>query len=273
MNIYSTTANDQIQHKLTKIMKSKKTKLNQIVLYGVSKKMRISYKNGKCSEDDVRKAYNHNKKEAENFNAFGLSLYDLQEEQKKTHNPQLRNKLNDYIQLHKSKIQSSRNQNKQNLQKFDYYFENALEIGLRKVVKKLEKTYKTTRDEQAHILQLLIAIEFANLVAKKRSDKKEFCYERKTRLLMQISHLLYANDWKCGLSYSTGKVASYLIYVYLPNGAQLSWHCNDYHIIDYFEEEQFTWDRLPCSSLEKLLAFAHDEFGIGGEFIRFDAVA
>ena len=66
---------------------------------------------------------------------------------------------------------------------------------------------------------------------------------------MRLSDWLYENNWKCGISYSTGKTASYLVFVYLPNGEQISWHCNNYRIINYFEEEDFTWDGLPCTTL------------------------
>lgn len=240
---------------------------------GIGKRLRSLYLAGKSSEEEVLRAYQRNKKEADAFDPFGLALFDLSTLSANTHNPLLRNKVNKLIEQYKSKSRCSCDQNKLSLQKLDYYCDTALGMGVRGVMKELDKIVRATGNVEAYMLLLLMQIEFANLVAKKRHDKKMFCYERKDLLLMRLSDLLYENNWKCGLSYSTGKTASYLVFVYLPNGEQLSWHCNNYRIINYFEEECFTWDGLPCTTLEKLLAYAHEAFGIGSELVKFSVAA
>lgn len=240
---------------------------------GIGKKLRASYLAGKSTADEVLRVYRKNKKEADAFDSFGLSFFDLRALAATTHNPLLRNKLNQLIEQFKHKSRCSYDQNKLSLQKLDFYHATALGMGVRGVIKELGKVFRTTGNVEAYMLSLMIQIEFANLVAKKRPDKKMFCYERKDLLLMRLSDWLYENNWKCGISYSTGKTASYLVFVYLPNGEQVSWHCNNYRIINYFEEEDFTWDGLPCTTLEKLLAYVHEAFGIGCELVRFDVAA
>lgn len=46
------------------------------ILYGVGKKIRYSYLNGKYSESMVMASYNRNKKEANNFYVFGYRKYE-----------------------------------------------------------------------------------------------------------------------------------------------------------------------------------------------------
>ena len=45
------------------------------ILYGVGKKVRNAYKNGKCSESEVISIYNRNLKEANAFSVFGYKPY------------------------------------------------------------------------------------------------------------------------------------------------------------------------------------------------------
>ena len=242
------------------------------ILDGVGKKTRASYLAGNISEAEITRLYNCNKKEAEAFNPFGLNIFEFKAIYNETHNPLLRTKINLLIEECKNKSRCSNSQNKISLMKLDYYMTTALGLGLRSVINGLHKIARTTNNVEAKILHLLMQIEFANLVAKKRHDKKQYCYERKDLLLMQLSDLLYDNGWKCGLSYSTGKTASYLVFVYLPNGEQVSWHCNNYHMVDYYYEEAFSWDGLACSTLEKLLTYAHEKFGIGKALNKFRVV-
>ena len=69
-------------------------------------------------------------------------------------------------------------------------------------------------------------------------------YERKSILLEQLSNLLYETEWKHGISYNTGKNASFIVYIYLPNGTQLSWHCNEYQMMYYYPEIQCEWEDM-----------------------------
>lgn len=240
-------------------------------LNGVGKKVRNRYLNGDPSTSTqlVVSMFKRNKKEADAFDPFGWSINDLNSISRNTHNPLLRDKVNLIIEQFTQKSKCSIDQNKLSLQKLDYYLESALGLGLRGVMKELNKIVCSTGNVEAKILLLLMQMEFANLVAKKRHKKKHRCYERKDLLLMQLSDLLYENNWKCGLSYSTGKTASYLVFVYLPNGQQVSWHCNNYRMAGYFDEEDFSWDGQACSTFDKLLAYAHEKYCIGTELAKF----
>lgn len=247
--------------------------MTEHILSSIGKKMRTAYLAGKATDDEVIRCYNRNKKEADAFNPFGLTVFDLISIKEKTHNTILRRKLEDLIEQHKQKSRCSIDQNKLNLQKLDFYTDTALGMGLRPVMKQLRSIVRTSGNEEAEILLMLMQIEFANLVAKKRHDKKKRCYERKDFLLMDISYLLEDNGWKHGISYTTGKNASCLVYVYLPDGTQLSWHSNSWQMTYYYDEASFTWDGQACSSLEKLLTYAHDKFGIGKELTKFPLAA
>lgn len=241
-----------------------------LTLKGVGKKLRASYMASEISSKEIMSVYKKNKKEADNYEVFGLSVFELMQEEKHTHNPLLREKLNNAITLHNAKTLCSNNQNIISLAKLKYYRESALGLGLRPVMKSLRKI-AISGNIEAKLCLMLIQIEFANLSAKKLYNKKKVIYERKDILLARISSLLNDNGWKCGISSNTGKNASYIIYVYLPNGVQLSWHCNDYRMLYCYDNIECDWDGLPCSTLEKLLTFVNNKFNIGDPLVEYDS--
>ena len=243
------------------------------ILNGVGKKLRSSFLAGKTTENEIVRCYNRNQKEADAFDPFGLTVFELLTMRDKAHNPLLRTKLDGIIEQNKHKSRCSVDQNKLSLMKLDYYQQTALGVGLRVVMKFLRKRVRYTGDVEAEILLLLMEIEFANLVAKKRQDKKKVCYERKDILLMRLADLLDDCGWKHGISYSAGKNASYLVVVYLPDGTQMSWHCNNWRMTYYYDEVAFLWDGLACSTFEKLLSYAHSKYNIGDELIKFSIAA
>lgn len=244
---------------------------NQI-LNGIGKKMRNAYLQGKITDKEIVLCYRRNVKEVEELCTIGWSINDLVMAEQSTHNPLLRTKFQQLIEQHKQKNIHSNNQNSLNLQKLDFYLSSALGVGLRKVIKQLHNI-ALQGNEDAKILCLLLQAEFANLVAKKHGDKKTHCYERKSRILMKLSDLLYDNNWKCGINYNTGKNSLYIIYVYLPNGEQVSWHSNDYNIVYCYDEIDCEWDGKPCSTLEKLLEYAHTGFNIGSNLVEYKNIA
>lgn len=232
------------------------------ILYGVGKTLRARYLASKISEKEVMNTFLRNKKEADACDFFGWTIFELIQEEKRTHNPLLRQKLNHAIIQHKEKSRNSLKQNELSLAKLDFYRESALGIGIRPVMHAL-RTLAKAGNINAEICLMLMQIEFANLNAKKLHHKKDEIYKRKDYLLMTVSDLLYDNGWTCGISSNTGKNASYIVYVYLPNGSQLCWHCNNYRMLYYYDDITCDWDGLICSTLEKLLCFVHDYFGIG----------
>lgn len=242
------------------------------ILNSVGKKMRNAYIQGKISEKEILQCYKHNKKELEQLSTIGWDYNDIIEAERSTHNPLLRIKFQTMLKQYKQKTRTSQNQNRLSLLKLQHYTPTALGMGLRKVIRELQHI-AATGDVEAEILSLLLQTEFANLTAKRRSNKKEVCYERKDILLMQLAGLLEEQGWRCGISYNPGKNSSYVIYVYLPGDIQLSWHCNNYNIVYYYNEIECKWDEKVCSTLEKLLEYAHTRFGIGTMLDKYEAAA
>lgn len=233
------------------------------ILAGVGKKMRNGFLNGKVPAAKVLESYRKNIKEANQFSMFGLTIFELIRLEQDTHNPILKKKLKEYIEIHKEKSKVSHSQNKISLDKLENFRENALGIGLRKVISKMRNIVRRTNNLEAQIVLMLLETEFANLSAKKCHQLKNVIYERKTLLLERLSDLLYDTDWKHGISYNTGKNASYIIYIYLPNGTQLSWHCNEYHLMYCYPEIECDWDGQICMTMEKILNYINSKFNIG----------
>ena len=235
----------------------------------VGKKVRSMHMSGKISDKELEKMFNRNQKEAESFDGFGWSIFDLIDEEKRTHNPLLRKKLQLLIENHKQKSRCSATQNAISMGKLAFYHDSALGCGIRPVRNYLYKLGERG-DVDATILAMLIDIEYANLMAKKRSDKKKVIYERKHMLLEQVSDLLYDNNWRCGISAKTGKNAGWIVYVYLQDGTQLSWHCNEYTMLYCYGDIDCEWDGKACSTLEKLMTYAHLRYNIGKELVLYE---
>lgn len=237
--------------------------ISNVILEGVGKKLRNGYRSGKVPISKILESYQKNKKEASTFSDFGLSIFDLICMEKETHNPILKAKIKEAIEQHKEKSRRSNTQNKLSLEKLEDFKVNALGIGLRKVLSRMKSLAKNSNDIETNIILKLLETEFANLSAKKNKKFKDVIYERKNILLEELADLLDKTNWKHGISYNTGKNASYIVYIYLPNGTQLSWHCNDYKIIYYYGEIQCEWDGQACMTMEKILNYICSNFNIG----------
>lgn len=241
------------------------------VLDGVGKKLRASFKAGKTAEKELIAVFIHNKKEADAFDGYGWSTFDLIQEEKRTHNPLLRAKLQKLIEEHKEKSRCSNRQNALSIAKLDFYKDTALGCGIRSVRNALYKI-GAGNDDEATILAMLLDIEFANLMAKKLTGKKEVIYERKHIMLEQVSDLLYDNNWRCGISSKAGKNAGWIIYIYLPDGTQLSWHSNQYTLLYSYEDIDCAFDGRVCTTLEKLLTYAHNKYNIGEMLVPYETL-
>jgi len=203
----------------------------------VGKSLAKSYRRGEISAKELLRSYRKNVAEAETFCTFGYKIQELQEVIRTTHNPALKAKLKDVVEEKKALRQKSNLQNHSTLDKLDMFKIDVLGmgIGLRKVMASMRKYYKKTGDRNALIVSLLLETEFANVNAKRlSSEKRRMAYERKTILLTRLSSLLHEAGWKSGYNEATGKNASYLVFVYLPSGVQLTWHCNEYTIPQYY---------------------------------------
>ena len=228
------------------------------ILNGVGKKMRFGYLNGKYSESMVMASYIRNKKEADNFSVFGYRKYEIEKMLRECFNPLLKIKLQESLDNMHRANKLSASQNKTSLEKLEAFKVDAcgMGLGLRKVIKKMKRIVKTTKDKDAKLVLMLLETEYANLSAKQhRGWHKKKIYERKSILMLQMANLLKDLDWTYGINDETGKNANYLVYVYLPNGVQLTWHCNEYHIYECYPPSDAKWDGQVCMTMEKILTY------------------
>ena len=235
--------------------------MEEAILNGVGKKMRLSYLRGQISDSTIIAMYKKNKKEADSFSVYGFRTREIERFAQETHNPLLREKLLSCIDKKREQDKKSSEQNQLSLTKLENFKKTACGIGLRKVLRHLDKLSKLTRDPETRLIQMLLETEFANLSAKQHYGKlKGLIYERKSILLYQMADLLEAMGWKYGINSETGKNACYLVYVYLPNGVQLTWHCNEYTIYECYPPIDAEWDGQVCMTMEKLLTYISNRF-------------
>lgn len=233
--------------------------MEQVILNGVGKKLRNSYLLGKIDESTIISLYKKNKSEADAFSTFGLNDFELRTICKGTHNPLIRIIVEKEIAERKEKRLRSKEQNQTSIDKLNHFKQNALGIGLRKVRNRLKKHVRETGNVEEKIILLLLETEFANLTAKEKKQYSSIIYERKDILLENIAYLLKGTKWIYGMNYNTGKIASYLIYIYLPNGTQLTWHCNDYYTASCYPiRYDLEWDGQICMTMEKILNFIEE---------------
>lgn len=231
------------------------------ILNGVGKKMRFGYLNGKYSESMVMASYNRNKKEADNFSVFGYRKYEIEKMMRECFNPLLKVKLQESLDKMHSASKRSANQNKTSLEKLEAFKANACGVGLRKVIKTMKDLVKTTKDPEAKLVLMLLETEYANLAAKQHYGwHKKKIYERKTILILQMADLLQKLGWKYGINDETGKNANYLVYVYLPNDVQLTWHCNEYEVYECYPPIDAKWDGQVCMTMEKILTYIAENY-------------
>ena len=235
--------------------------MEQMFLSGVGKKMRNGYLTGQVPESTVIAMYRKNKKEADAFSVFGYRQREIEAILRETHNPLLKQKLQECLDTKREISKKSSAQNEVSLAKLEGFKKEACGIGLRKVIKKMAKMAKITKDPETKLLLLLLETEYANLSAKQHKGVlKKMIYERKTILLYQMADYLEDLGWKYGINDEAGKNACYLVYVYLPNNVQLTWHCNEYAIYECYPPIDAEWDGQVCMTMEKLLTYISNRF-------------
>lgn len=235
--------------------------MEESILNGVGKKMRSGYLNGQIPESTILGIYRRNKKEADSFSVFGYKQREIEELLKETHNPLLKQKLQECLESKKEISSKCSEQNDISLAKLESFKKDACGIGLRKVIKKMSKLSKLTKDPETKLLLLLLETEYANLSAKQhKGNLKKTIYERKTLLLFQMADYLEHLGWKYGINDEAGKNACYLVYVYLPNDVQLTWHCNEYDIYECYPTIDAQWDGQACMTMDKILSYIESKF-------------
>lgn len=231
------------------------------VFDGVGKKTRLAYLRGEIPASKVESIYTHNLKEADNFSLFGLKIDDLRMQLRDCHNPILKARIEDAIKAYEAKSQVSDDQNQLSIEKLNSFLANAMGVGLKRVIRIMRKMARKSKDQTLKIVLTLLEAEFANLCAKTHGKQlKEVIYERKSLLLDKVAYWLDGTGWKYGYNANSGKNAAYIIYVYLPNGVQLSWHSTDYNLYKKFPYLETTWDGKVCSMMEKLLEYVKQHY-------------
>lgn len=229
--------------------------MNEEILMGVGKKTRIGFQKGTVPEKELMKIYAYNKKEADKIHLFGMRSNDLKNLHNQSHNPILKARIKKMLSEKDEKSKISCSQNKESLLKLEEFEMNALGIGLRRVLHIIRKINSVSFDKNFLILSTLIEAEYANLCAKRNSRKARQCYDRKSYLIEKAASLAKGSEWVFGYNNSTGKNASYIIYFYLPDGEQLSWHTKDFTIYQRFPYLDVEWDGKVCSTMTKLLSY------------------
>lgn len=235
--------------------------MEEAILNGVGKKMRNGYLNGQVPASTIIAMYKKNKKEADSFSVFGYKQREIEAMVKDTHNPLLKQKLLQCIETKREISSRSNAQNEVSLAKLEVFKKEACGVGLRKVIKKMGKMAKRTKDPEARLLLLLLETEYANLSAKQhKGELKKIIYERKTILLYKMAEYLENLGWKYGINDEAGKNACYLVYVYLPNDVQLTWHCNEYNIYECYPIIDAEWDGQVCMTMDKILSYIDNKY-------------
>lgn len=233
----------------------------EAILRLAGRKMRNDYKNGKVSKSVILAKIARDKKEADAFSLYGYRRHEIICMLKETHNRVLQEKLQDHLANMTRVSQKSADQNRTSLDKLERFKKEACGIGLRKVIKKMDAIARKTKDRQARLVLLLLETEYANLSAKQhRGWLKGKIYQRKDILLLQMADYLDKLHWKYGINDETGKNADHLVYVYLPNGVQLTWHCNSFSIYQRYPPIDAQWDGQVCMTMEKILTFIEKNY-------------
>lgn len=204
--------------------------LSNNILEAVGKKVRRRYEKGEISEQRIMRMYAQNKAEADYWDAYGYTVSDLIALTKETHNPLLKIKIQKAIDDWKIRSARGKEQNILSLEKLAHFKQSSMGIGLRQVIKKLYRLGTTAHDEQAYTLAMLLATEFSNLSAKIPNKPHKRIYARKDYLIESLRDWAERAGLRCGYNYATGKNACYLVFFYLPNGVQLTWHTNNYEV-------------------------------------------
>lgn len=226
--------------------------MENTILEGVGKNARKKFLKGELSEKDILRMYKKNQKECDEYPEYGVPLQEMRSDLRECHNPLLHKKIDFLISEFIRKRDLSNTQNKVSLAKLSDLKATACGMGLRNVEKCLF-WYKDSTLENT-ILYNLLQLEWTNLAAKQYHKPGKVIYNHKEQILYAIEPLLKQAGWKYGVSSNPGKNASGIIYIYLPNGEQLSWHCG-YQMFDIYPPIEAEWDGKSCSTLTKIVEY------------------
>ena len=119
--------------------------MEQAILNGVGKKIRNGYLNGQVPESTIIAMYRKNRKEADSFSVFGYTPREIAAMLRETHNPLLKQKLQECLESKREISMKSNAQNEVSLAKLESFKKDACGVGLRKVLKWMKKRGKENK--------------------------------------------------------------------------------------------------------------------------------
>ncbi len=217
------------------------------------------YEAGRLCDKDINAMWSYSQKHVNAFCVNGKTRKDLWLEQRTCCNPHLerfwRNVLEDWDMKHSKSV----SQNEENFQHLETIEQEACGIGLRRVRHRLKNIVRKYRNLEYNIILTLIDLEYANLKAKLHvGEIRRRIYDRKEWLMEKLSWLLRDSGWRYGIMEATGKNAAYCLYIYLPNGKQVSFHTNNWQFYKYCPAISCQWDGLTASTMTKLVEFIEE---------------
>ena len=133
-------------------------------------------------------------------------------------------------------------------------------IGTRKLKIRLNNLFKKTGDSEVMAIRYLLEAEDANITAKATYfSYRDKVYQRKSDALKSACEIIENTGWKYGHIKDSEMTAMYLLYIYLPNGIQVSWHLNE-DWVKRISKIECEWDRQLASTLPKILNYIEEKY-------------
>lgn len=238
-----------------------KKKSSQQQEYSTSEYVEHQYELGLLSDKDVRNLAYFEKKHPGSTDLFGSTIQDYYMAIRLNRgNTSVVKFFENAIEEWKVKSKLSSDQNALNQERLKCLEYNACGIGLKKVIREMKYLCRCNRHNlQMNITYLFLCLEWANQNAKRYcGELREVIYERKNYLMKKLAPLLKKAGYRHGLSYNTGKNASYVLYCYLPNGDQVSWH-TQWNMYDVFLPINVEWDHKPATTMVKIINYINEQ--------------
>ncbi len=219
----------------------------------------LQYQSGLLCDKDINVMWSYSQRHINAFNVNGKNRADFLMEKKTCCDPHLRKFWQNVIEDWDVKSKRSVSQNKENFERLEVIERKACGVGFRRVRHILKNIVRKSSNKESKIILTLFDLEFANLKAKLHvGEIRRRIYNRKEWLMKKLSWLLADSEWKYGIMEATSKNAAYCLYIYLPNGKQISFHTTNWQFYKYFPAINCQWDGQPSSTMTKLVDYINE---------------
>lgn len=217
------------------------------------------YESGRLCNKDINVMWSYSQRHTNAFCVSGRNKSDFLMEMKTCCDPHLKKFWQNVIEDWDNKSAKSISQNEENFERLEMIEREACGVGIRRLRHILNNMVRKTHDKESHIMLTLIDLEYANLKAKLHvGEIRSRIYNRKEWLMEKLSWLLENSGWNYGITEATGKNAAYCLYVYLPNGKQVSFHTTNWQFYKYFPAITCKWDGQRASTMTKLVDYINE---------------